>query len=136
MKIRTALGLFVVAALAGPAGCAPASTPSSEPLTEDAVVEGEGVTGTLPVGTQLKATGNVNLRSGASTTASILHVVPAGSTVTVESSTPSNGFYKIKHNGSVGWSSGKYYEPAGTPPDGTLEPGATLTATGDVNLRG
>src|SRR5262249_24068488 len=80
--------------------------------SEGAGTNDEGITGSLPVGTQLKAKGNVNLRSAPSTSASVLTVVAAGSTVTLQSAAPSDGFYNISYNGTLGWSSGKYFEPA------------------------
>jgi uncharacterized protein YraI len=117
------------------AGCSAADAdPDSEELTEDVNVKSEGVTGTFPVGTELIASGNVNLRSGASTGSSILRVVPVGAKVVVQETAPSGGFYKVKHDGVVGWSSGQYYTLAnGT--DGSLPVGSELTATGNVNLR-
>ncbi len=69
----------------------------------------EGVSGSLPVGTTLKCTTGVNLRTGPGTSYSILHVVPSGSQVSVVAPDPENGFYKVKHNGVTGWSSGQYY---------------------------
>jgi hypothetical protein len=36
-------------------------------------------------------------------------VIPEGSQVTLVAPDPVNGWYKIKHNGTTGWSSGKYY---------------------------
>ncbi len=122
--------------LAVPFGCAPATpdTGESEELAEDAEVGGEGLTGTVPAGTTLRATGNVNLRTGASTKYKILHVVPKGSKVTVDTSSPKNGYYRIDHNGTVGWSYGKYYEPTGGT-TGNQPVGTVLTATGNVNLR-
>jgi hypothetical protein len=69
----------------------------------------DGITGSLPVGATLKSTTGVNLRTGPSTSNSILHVVPSGAQVTLQDSTPSNGFYKVKHGGTVGWSYGQYY---------------------------
>lgn len=69
----------------------------------------EGVSGSIAVGTKLKSTTNVNLRTGPSTSYSILHVVPSGSEVSVVTAEPKNGWYKIKHNGTTGWSSGQYY---------------------------
>lgn len=107
--------------------------PDSEELIEDVGTQGEGVSGTIAVGTELKATANVNLRASASTSANVLYTIPSGSKVTVESSTPQNGFYKIKHNGTVGWSYGQYYEPTGGS-SGPVE-AASLVATTDVNLR-
>jgi uncharacterized protein YgiM (DUF1202 family) len=69
----------------------------------------ESVLGSVPVGSQLKATTGVNLRAGASTSYKIYHVVPAGALVTVVSSVPQNGFYQVKHLGVTGWSFGAYY---------------------------
>jgi hypothetical protein len=70
----------------------------------------DAITGTLAVGSTLIATADVNLRSGPSTSKSILHVIPNGSSVTVVDGTPQNGFYKVKHNGTTGWSYGKYFK--------------------------
>jgi hypothetical protein len=75
-----------------------------------------GVTGSLTVGSTLIATTDVNLRATASTSATILAVVPSGASVTVQASAPSNGFYKVKYNGLVGWSFGNYYKAAAPPP--------------------
>jgi uncharacterized protein YraI len=135
-NVRNSSLLIVAAvAIAFPPGCAPATAPpDSKELTEDPVASGEGLTGSIPVGTELVATGNVNLRTNASTSSSIIRVIPNGSKVTVQSSAPSNGFYKIKHNGTVGWSYGAYYEPTGGT-SGSQPVGTNLVATGDVNLR-
>jgi uncharacterized protein YraI len=113
---------------------AAADDPDSEEITEDTESVGEGVSGSLTVGTQLKATGNVNLRTASNTSSSVLTVVPSGSTVTVQAASPSNGFYKVKFDGLTGWSSGKYYEPNGSSGD-SIPVGTTLTATAGVNLR-
>lgn len=134
-RARTA-SLAVIAALAsiGVFSCAAApSDPDSDELTEDVGTQGEGVSGSLSVGTELRATGNVNLRANPSTSADILYTIPEGAKVTIESSSPQNGFYKIKHDGTVGWSFGKYYEPTGGAA-GPVE-STTMVATADVNLR-
>ena len=131
-RLLNSVGWLAMVALVGCS--AAAEDPDSVDLVEDTETTAEGVTGSIPVGTELKATGNVNLRSSASTSASIMHVIPAGSKVVVQAAAPSNGFYKIKHDGSVGWSYGKYYEPAGGS-SGSIAVGTELTATGDVNLR-
>jgi uncharacterized protein YraI len=70
----------------------------------------DGVSGAIPVGSTLVSTAGVNLRSGASTNRSVLHVVPDGGRVVVQQSQPVNGFYKVKHNGTVGWTYGAYYQ--------------------------
>lgn len=86
----------------------------------------EGVSGSIATGTTLKSTTGVNLRTGPGTSYSILHVVPSGSEVSVVAADPQNGFYKIKHNGTTGWSSGQYYTKVaadGSGGDGTLSTG-------------
>ena len=58
---------------------------------EDDGTEGRGaesVVGTVTAGAQLRTTANLNLRTSASMSASILHVIPKGSLVTVVSGTP------------------------------------------------
>jgi hypothetical protein len=98
------------------AGCAPDSIePDNSGLQgadDTASTSEDGISGDVAVGTKLVATEDVNLRSGPSADDSILHVVPAGGTVTVQDATPQNGFYKVKHDGTVGWSKGKYYDKA------------------------
>lgn len=136
LSVRSSsLALFVALTAAGSFGCsaAPHDADSSE-LQEDPGVQGEGVSGALKAGQELKATANVNLRKGPSTGDSVLHVIPSDATVTVVDATPSNGFYKVKHNGSVGWSSGKYFVPVGGSA-GSVANGSSLTATAGVNLR-
>ena len=76
----------------------------------------QSVVGTVAAGSTLRATANVNLRNGPSTSAAILHVVPSGSLVTVVDGTPSKGFYQVKHNGVTGFSFGAYYSPVSAPP--------------------
>lgn len=66
---------------------------------------------TLPIGSVLEATGNVNFRLGASTSYEILGVVLKGNRVTtVETETPTNGYYKVKFQDKVGWTYGVYFK--------------------------
>ncbi len=84
---------------------------------EDDGTEGRGaesVVGTVTAGAQLRTTANLNLRTSASTSASILHVIPKGSLVTVVSGTPKSGWYNIKHGGQSGWSYGVYLDRVST----------------------
>ncbi|MEZ4295012.1 MAG: SH3 domain-containing protein [Polyangiaceae bacterium] len=134
--VRNACLAVVVAAVAssGMFSCAAApSDPDSEELIEDVGTQGEGVSGSLAVGTELVATANVNLRKDATTSSGVIYTIAEGSKVTVEQSSPKNGFYKIKHNGTIGWSYGQYYEPTGGSSGNVAT--TTLTATSDVNLR-
>src|SRR5262249_5981375 len=50
---------------------------------------------------------SLNLRSGPSTSYSILTTMPNGATVTVLQG-PSNGWYNVTYNGTTGWCSGTY----------------------------
>jgi uncharacterized protein YgiM (DUF1202 family) len=119
-----------------------ACAPSTGEIDSDELVGGdenvsahdEALSGAVTVGATLVSTGNVNLRTGPSTGNSILHVVPEGSTVTVVDGSPQNGFYKVKHNGTTGWSSGTYYKMQAGSPD-SIPVGTTLVSTADVNLR-
>jgi len=76
----------------------------------------ESVTGSVTVGGLLRTTADLNLRSGPSTSNSVLHVIPAGSRVTVVEATPRNGFYHVQHAGTRGWSYGAYLERVAAAP--------------------
>ena len=106
--------------------CAPeASDADSETLIgapeEGVSADEDALSGSQVVGSTLITTTAVNLRKTASTSATILHVIPTGAEVTVVAAAPQSGFYQVKHNGTVGWSYGTYLKaapvapPAGTP---------------------
>jgi cell wall-associated NlpC family hydrolase len=82
----------------------------------------------LAAATKARTTANVNLRKGAGTSYSVLAVIPSGTTVTLVSPTPSNGFLNVEYNGMKGWSYATYLVAVTTDP-GT---GGT-TGTADVN---
>ena len=106
---RNALGLLcVLVLLATLGGCSSAAGKGDEIVGSD---EGtaNAVTAALPIGSTLAATSNLNLRSSPSTSSSVLHVIPSGAqVVTVNTTTAQNGFYNVKHAGSVGWAYGSY----------------------------
>lgn len=94
----------------------------SQGAVEDTSLQGAEETGDIaadlstgvPIGTTLHTTANLNLRSGPSTNDKILHVIPDGaSVVTVNRTTPVNGFYNVKHSGVEGWSYGAYLTTSG-----------------------
>jgi hypothetical protein len=131
---------LLLAALALPtlAGCsvqqAEGSADSEELVgaEEDDGTDGRGaesVVGSVTAGQQLKTTANLNLRSSASTSAKIYHVIPQGSLVTVVSGTPTSGWYNIKHGGTVGWSYGVYLDRVASSGGGSTAP-----ATGGANI--
>jgi uncharacterized protein YraI len=106
------LGMLVVLA-----GCAGSSELSIGGGDVGEVVVGADETGTVgqelsagvPVGSTLRTTANLNLRTGPATSNTIRLVIPSGATVTtVNTATPSAGWYNVKYNGVVGWSYGSY----------------------------
>lgn len=120
--LATAVGMLALPA------CSGGDDSSEELIGADETIASttEGVSGSLAVGSTLKSTTGVNLRTGPGTSYSILHVVPQGSEVTVVAADSQNGFYKIKHNGTTGWSSGQYYTKVaadGSSGSGTLSDG-------------
>ncbi len=72
-------------------------------------------------------TANVNLRSGAGTSFSVLLVIPNGATVNTTGSVQ-NGFTQLVYNGTTGWSASQYVSVTG----GTT---AAIVADGPLNLR-
>lgn len=85
-------------------------------VDEDAEDEraAEALSGDIAVGTSLTTIADLNLRASASTSASILRVMPEGSTVSVVEASPRDGFYRVKYAGTTGWSSGKYLRTPST----------------------
>jgi len=109
--------------------CAPDDSGDIVATPEDANAVGDdALSGTVAVGSTLIATTNVNLRSAASTSGKILHVVPEGDSVTVVSGTPQSGFYKVNHGGTVGYSFAAYYKAAASQPPPPPSGGGTVTA--------
>lgn len=91
------------------------------------------VSGSLPVGSVLKATSGVNLRSGPATSYGVLKVVATGATVTTVLAAPSSGYYKVNSAGTIGWSYGTYYTLVST--GSTTTPPATPTARDNAITR-
>jgi uncharacterized protein YraI len=112
-----------------------ATDPSGD--TGTAVVD-VGVDG-FPIGCELHALSDLNLRAGPSTSTAVLDVIPNGDPVTVLASAPQGGFYNVRHAGLSGWASGNYLDKAcasTTTPDapdasatsevGTVDPSGAL----------
>ncbi|MCC6945882.1 MAG: SH3 domain-containing protein [Thermomicrobiales bacterium] len=82
--------------------------------------------------------GSLNLRSSASTTASVLLVMPNGAQVGVTGS-PQNGFTPVRYNGTNGWAYSAYLSstaPGSGQPEPTAAPATeTRYTTAAVNMR-
>ena len=72
-------------------------------------------------------TANLNLRSGAGTSFSVLLVIPNGATVNTTGAVQ-NGYTQLVYNGTTGWSASQYLSVSG----GTT---AAVVADGPLNLR-
>ncbi len=118
--------LFAFLAIAVSA-CA-ASEPEEEVQGDDESETAQDALGSdVKVGGTLITTASVNLRTGASTSNSIIRVVPSGTSVKALSATPTKGFYRVSQGGTEGYISGKYLKvgPSGST-GGTGTSGSTL----------
>lgn len=87
--------------------------PSDVPLVgaDDDVPSLDGNVKALAGVSTARATSNVNLRKAASTSSSILAVIPSGSIVTLVTASTTNGFYKVSYNGIGGYAYANYLAP-------------------------
>ena len=116
------------------------------PVDDDAFVGGgeeanqvsaDGVSGTLPLGSTLRTTGNVNFRSGASKAYEVIDVLVKGTdVVTVNRTTSENAYWNVELDGTTGWVHGNYLKlvssggATGGSGGGTGGTGGTGVATG------
>lgn len=96
------------------AACSSAS-PGIDPVElvgapEDTASEDQGLKSSVPVGSSLVTTTDVNFRKGPGTSYSVIRVLAKGTKVEVVVATPSNKFYNVRHQGTVGWVHGAYLE--------------------------
>lgn len=104
------------------------TTPEPEPEPEpDPQPEPEPEPG--PEGTGV-TTDNLNLRSGPSTSSSVLTVIPRGSKI-VLTGQQQNGYLGVSWNGTSGWAHGDWIAPDGATPT----PTGTATTTENLHLR-
>lgn len=107
------------------------AAPSSEE-TEDQPVESLAVEAT---GATATTTSALNLRTGPSTSDSVLLVIPSGSTVSLTGEA-ANGFLGVIYNGTAGWASAAFLDTGETTPDPEPVSGAGIaTTTSALNLR-
>jgi murein DD-endopeptidase MepM/ murein hydrolase activator NlpD len=99
---RVMIGLLVLS------GCG-----SAEDLV---AVDSTELTGSVPIGSILVTTASLNLRTGPGTGYAVRHVIPQDARViTVNTSSPRNGWYNISHSGQTGWSYGQYLRFVSSP---------------------
>ncbi len=111
--------VVVSVALLGCSGTASETAADSDLLTganeETATITSE-LSGGVAIGSTLKTSSDLNLRTSASMSARVRLVIPRGATVTtVNRGTPEGSWYNIKYNGIEGWSHGGYLTLVSSP---------------------
>lgn len=110
-------------------------TPGTDAVVEDSTstdAKSDTPPGGLPVGCSLKATADLNLRSGPSTSSAVLHVIPSGDTVTLLASLPTTGFFNVSHGGASGWASTTYLDTSACTSSGTDAGGDAASAIATI----
>jgi uncharacterized protein YraI len=136
------LGTASIALLAFAWGCNANGPVDSEVVygaPDDIGESTSGVTGSVPIGSSLETTTGVNFRTGAGTSFAVVRVLPAGTeVVSVDQTTASNKFYKVKHQGTVGWVHGAYLQlsKSGSDNGGADTSGGTDNGGGATTAKG
>lgn len=112
--IRSGRISCVAAALLASLACSGVD-PEDEIADELVQFTEDGVSGPVALGSTLVTTGNLNFRMGPSTGHKVLRVLRKGTEVRAAAGTPTNGFYQVEHDGTVGWSHGNYLKVIVTP---------------------
>lgn len=120
MAGMTRIGAVVLtAALVGCAGTAGDTAADSELLAggnEDTATMSSELSGGVAIGSTLKTTSSLNLRTGAGMDFRVRLVIPQGATVTtINRSTPDGSWYNIRYNGIEGWAHGGYLTLVSSP---------------------
>lgn len=108
------------------AGCgvgvegAPGAEQGEVGVDEELATTSQALSTSVPIGSTLRTTAPLNLRTGASTGYAIRLTIPSGATVkTVNRTSPSNGFYNVSYNGTVGWAHGGWLTLVSSPSAGS-----------------
>lgn len=113
-----ALSHLMFAAFVCTACSAAAPTDDDALIPEDETTQATdyGMSGSVPEGSELRTTGNLNFRKGPSTGYGVIRVLPKGTiVVAAETQSPQNGYYKVEDKGKVGWCHGSYLKLVSTP---------------------
>ena len=82
---------------------------------DDTAVGSADISSSYPVGSILRTTANLNLRTGASTSYRVILVMAQGSRVTLTESRPRSGWYHVRYGSTTGWAYGGYLALVSTP---------------------
>ena len=109
--------------------------------------ETQSTTSTIKLNSNYKTTGNLNMRSGASTSYARIATLPLGTVVTPTKISADGGWVQVKYNNQTGWISVKYIkldetstpitpeEPTDKPGDQEQTTGKKYKTTGNLNMR-
>lgn len=124
--VRSSLVAVAIGALFTAVGCsAEAVDDTGAGGSEE--VSSEAITGTIPAGTRLVATRAVNLRSAASTSSTVLDVIPEGGVVVAAGGPSQNGFYRVTYQGQAGFAFGTYLDRESAGGGGNFTTSRTVT---------
>ena len=68
--------------------------------------------GSFAAGTVLETTADLNLREGPDTTFAVIVVIPMGTKLTVKTTSGADGWVHVDYDGTVGYASKTYLQPA------------------------
>jgi cell wall-associated NlpC family hydrolase len=119
LRLTLLAATMTVMACAGTAGETPTDGQLLVGADEQGTISSELSSG-VALGSTLRTTTGLNLRTSPAMSAQIRLVIPSGATVTTVNTTqPSGGWYNVKYNGVTGWSYGSYLDlvsqPGGSP---------------------
>ncbi|MDP3505946.1 MAG: SH3 domain-containing protein [Myxococcales bacterium] len=122
--------VIISAAVMGCAGTATDTAADSELLqgaNEDTATISSELTGGVAIGSTLKTTASLNLRTGAGMGFRVRLVIPQGARVTsINRSTPDGSWYNVRYNGIEGWVHGGYLTLVSAP----SQPSTPSTSSG------
>lgn len=86
-------------------GCAPMT---DEDIGEETDSSESAIVGGITANASLVTTARLNLRKQPNTSSTIIRTMDLGDAVVAVGTTPTNGFYQVKHDGTTGWAHGKW----------------------------
>lgn len=117
------------------AACAarPDTADPDDDVGDDATAQMSAISGSVPMGSELVTTANVNLRASPSTSARVLRTLPKGTRVAVLQSAPEGRFHRVRAGADEGWVHGAYLAPVA--PETPAAPAAPAAGCTERRLR-
>jgi rare lipoprotein A len=129
--------LLLTALLVTPVFAMGCASPTDDAADEEGASDNALTSGSVSKGAELTTTANLNLRTGPSTSHSVITTMEKGSVVVALGDTQSGWYHVETQDGEQGWASGKYLKANGgsttipTPkPSATVPSGSAPSGTG------